>query len=114
MAKIQRARQYRKQRYLELKALIEQKGPPIFFFTFSVVDNYLPDLHRLLEVPNNATPAIWIKAVIDHPHITDSYLIIRLEEFNKDWWHHVMDALWKWLRYKWQGRGSIHAMVVQN
>ena len=68
----------------------------------------LPDLHTLLEEPNNATPAIWIKAVIDLPHITDFYLITRLEEFNKHWLHHVMDAKWKWLPYQWQGLGSIH------
>ena len=32
VAKIQGTRQYWYQRYLELKALIEQKGPPTFFF----------------------------------------------------------------------------------
>ena len=109
VAKIQETRQYWYQRYLEFKALIEQKGPPTFFFTFSAADNYWPDLHRLLGEPNNATPAIRIKAVMEHPHITDSHFVTRLEEFNKQWLHHVMDAEWKWIRYEWQARGSIHA-----
>ena len=109
VAKIQGTRQYWYQRYLELKALIEQKGAPTFFFTFSAADNYWPDLHRLLEEPNNATPAIQIKAVINHPHITDSHFVARLEEFNKHWVDQVLCAEWKLLRYEWQARGSIHA-----
>ena len=108
VAKIQGTRQYWYQRCLELKALIEQKGPPTFFFKFSGADNQWPDRHRLLEEPNNATPAIGIKAVIDHPHNTDSYFITRLEVCNKHWLHHVMDAEWKWIRCEWQARGSIH------
>ena len=78
-------------------------------FFSHLVQQTTTDLHRLLEEPNNATPAIWIKAGIDHPHITDSYLITSLDEFNKHWLHHVMDDEWKWLRYEWQGRGSIRA-----
>ena len=77
--------------------------------TFSAADNNLADLQRRLEEPHNATLAIWIKAIIEHPHITDSYFITILEEFNKHWLHHVMDAEWKCLCYEWQGRGSIHA-----
>ena len=114
VAKIQGTRQYWYQRYLELKALIEQKGPPTFFFTFSAADNYWPDLHRLLGEPNNATPAIRIKAVLEHPHITDSHFITRLEEFNKQWLHHVMDAEWKWFVMNGKLVGVYMLMVVQN
>ena len=80
VAKIQGTKQYWYQRYQELKALITQKGAPTFFFTFSATDNYWPDLHRLLQEPNNAT-LIRIRAVIDHPHLKDSYFVSRLDEF---------------------------------
>ena len=109
VAKIQGTRQYWHQRYQELKALITQKGAPTFFFTFSAADNYWPDLHRLLQEPEDPTPSIRIKAVIDHPHLTDSYFVTRLEEFCTHWLDNVLGTEWKWLRYEWQARGSIHA-----
>ena len=68
-------RNYWYQRYQELKALITQKGAPTFFFTFSAADNVRPDLHRLLQEPNNAVPSIRIRAVIDNPHVTDAFFV---------------------------------------
>ena len=82
VVKIRGTKQYWYQRYQELKGLISQKGAPTFFFTFSAADNYWPDLHRLLQEPNNATPSVRIRAVIDHPHITDAYFVSRLDEFS--------------------------------
>jgi len=52
------------------------KGTPTFFFTFSAADNYWPDLHQLLQEPNNATPSIRIRAL----NLTDSYFVSRLNE----------------------------------
>jgi len=73
-------------------------------------NNYWPDLHRLLQEPDNATPSIRIRAVIDHPHLTYSYFVTRLDEFSSlPWLVEVMIAEWKWLRFEWQARGSIHA-----
>ena len=109
VAKIQGPKQYWYQRYQELKALITEKGAPTFFVTFSAADNYWPDLYRLLQEPNNATPSIRIRAVIDHPHLTDSYFVTRLDEFSSHWLDQVMNVEWKWLRFEWQARGSIHA-----
>ena len=109
LAKIQGTKQYWYQRYQELKALITQKGAPTFFFTFSAADNYWPDLHRLLQAPNNGTPSIRINAVIDNPHLTDSYFVSRLDEFAYVWLEQVLDTEWKWLCFEWQARGSIHA-----
>ena len=79
VAKMQGTKQYWYQPYQELKALMTQIGAPTFFFTFSAADNYWPDLHRLLQEPNNATPSVRIKAVIDHSHITDAYFVSRLD-----------------------------------
>ena len=69
------------QRYQELKVLITQKGTATFFFTFSAANNYSPDLHRLLQEPNNAVPSTPIRAVIDNHHITDAFFVSRLDEF---------------------------------
>ena len=110
VAKIQVTKQYWYQRFHELKALITQKGPPTFFFTFSAAENYWPDLHRLLQEPDNATLSIRIRAVIDHPHLTGSYFVSRLGEFTNLWLARVLDTEWKWLRFEWQARGSIHAL----
>ena len=82
---------------------------PTFFFPFSAADNYWPDLHPLLQEPNNAVPSIRIRAFIDSPHITDAYFVSRLNEFCTHWPDHEMDVEWKWLRFEWQARGSIHA-----
>ena len=43
-----RSHPYWYQRYSELTALIEHKGPPTFFWTVSSADNYWPELHHLL------------------------------------------------------------------
>ena len=97
IAKIQGTTQYWYQCYQELKALITQKGAPTFFF--SAAENYWPDLHRLLQEPNNATPSIHIKAVIDNPHLTDSCIVSRMDEFSNAWLGGILDTGWKWLRF---------------
>ena len=113
VAKIHGLKQYWYQRYQELKALITRKWVPTFFFTLSTADNYWPDLHRLLQEPNNATPSIRVRAVIDHPHLTYSYFVTRLDEFSSlPWLVEVMITEWKWLRFEWQARGSIHCTWV--
>ena len=109
VAKIQGTKQNWYQRYQELKSLITQKGAPTFFFTFSAADNYWPDLHRLVQEPNNAIPSVRIRAVIDNLHITEAFFVSRLDEFCSHWLDRVMSAEWKWLRFEWQARGSIHA-----
>ena len=97
VAKIQGTKQYWYQCYQELKALITQKGAPTFFFTFSAADNYWPDLHRLLQEPNNARPSIRIKSC----H--------RQSTLDNVWLDQVLQTEWKWHRFEWQARGSIHA-----
>ena len=114
VAKIQGTKQYWYQRYQELKALITQKGAPTFHFTFSAADNYWPDLHRLLQEPNNAVPSVRVGAVIDNRHITDAFFVSRLDEFCSHWLDRVIDGKWKWLRFEWQARGSIYAHGCAN
>ncbi len=109
VSKVQGTNQYWYQRLQELLALIEQKGCPTFFFTFSAADSHWPDLQRLLQNNDGATRTERAQAVIDNPHLTDWFFMQRLEEFNRHWLNSVMDAEWFWYRFEYQARGSIHA-----
>ena len=97
VAKIQGTKQYWYQRYQELKALITQKGAPTFFFTFSAADNVRPDLHRLLQEPNNAVPSIRIRLSLTILTSQMLSLFHRLDEFCSHWLDSVIDAKWKWI-----------------
>ena len=61
--------------YQELKALLQQKGPATFFWTVSIVDNYWPELHSLMQHNPQAgnTHSMRVNAVINNPHITDFF-----------------------------------------
>ncbi|XP_028394469.1 uncharacterized protein LOC114518663 [Dendronephthya gigantea] len=109
VSKIQGTNQYWYQRLQELLALIEQKGCPTFFFTFSAADSHWPDLQRLLQSNEGASRTERAQAVIDNPHLTDWFFMQRLQEFIKHWLQGVLDAEWFWYRFEYQARGSIHA-----
>lgn len=108
-AKTQGSRQYWYARYLDLKALLEQKGSPTFFFTFSSADNYWPELHSLMPHQPNITHSARVQFVIRNPHITDWYFHSKLTDFIEHWLHQTLDAEWHWFRYEYQARGSTHA-----
>lgn len=67
-ATLQGSSQYWWQRHQELKALLEQKGSPTFFWTVCSADNYWPELHILLphEPISVRTHSMRIQAVIDN------------------------------------------------
>ena len=111
VSKVQGTKQYWYQRSLELKALIQTKGPPTFFFTVSAADTYWPELHINLMPHDNANPthSMKINAVINNPHITDWYFTKRLSDLSKHWLYDQMDAEWHWYRFEYQSRGSTHA-----
>jgi hypothetical protein len=56
-------------RYQDLKALLEQKGSPTFFFTFSSADNYWPELHSLMPHQADVTHSTRVQFVISNPHM---------------------------------------------
>ena len=109
VSKVQGTNQYWYQRLQELLALLEQKGCPTFFFTFSAADSHWPDLQRLLQNDEGATRSQRAQAVIDNPHLTDWFFVQRLEAFVTHWFNGVLDAEWYWYRFEYQARGSIHA-----
>jgi len=67
-AMIQGSSQYWYQRYLELKALLEQMGPSTFFWMVSTADCHWPQLHNLLTQKSNPpTYSDCVQAIIDQP-----------------------------------------------
>ena len=82
------------QRYQELHALLDQKGPPTFFWTVSSADTYWPELHKLMIQPNPApaTHSMRIQAVINNPHITDWYFTTQLSDWVEHWLYKTLDA----------------------
>ena len=109
-AKVQGSHPYWFQRYCELRTLIEQKGPPTFFWKVSSADNHWPELHSLMPHPPNAEDySTRIHAVIDNPHITDWFFTTKLTDWVQHWLYDALGAEWHWYRYEYQARGSIHA-----
>ena len=112
-AKVQGSNSYWYQRCSELRTLIEQKGPPTFFWTVSSADNFWPELHKLMPYVEGEeiSHGMRVQAVIDNPHITDWFFSSKLS----DWLHHwlydslAIGAEWHWYRYEYQARGSTHA-----
>ena len=90
VSKVQGTSPYWCQRLQELLALIEQKGCPTFFFTFSAGDTYWPELQRLLQNEEGATWSEQGQAVIDNPHLTDWFFKQRLDDFIRHWLHGVV------------------------
>ncbi|RMZ93574.1 ATP-dependent DNA helicase pif1, partial [Brachionus plicatilis] len=97
------------QRRSELESTFEQKKPATVFFTFSYADNYWEDLHRLLPGGFSTDPKKRYFNVLNNPHLVDWYFGIRLNEFLKIVFGGILDCEWRWHRYEWQSRSSIHA-----
>ena len=47
--------------------------------------------------------------VLNNPHIVDWYFGFRLSEFLKVVFDGILNCEWRWLRYEWQSRSTIHA-----
>ena len=65
--------------------------------------------HSSINSLEHAVPSVRIRAVIDNPHITDAFFVPQLDKFCSHWLDRVLNAKWKWLRFEWQARCSIHA-----
>ena len=98
------------QRYNELRALIEQKVPPTFFWTVSSADTFWSELHDLLPHPAGITPQnARICAIINNPHITDWFFYTKLTDWVQHWLYDALGADWHWYRFEYQACGSTHA-----
>ena len=93
----------------DLKAIIDNKGVPTNFFTFSVADMHWPELHSLFNCQTDQlTNEERRQNVIKNPHIVDWFFTKRIESFIKYWLYHTLKAEWHWYRFEYQARGSIH------
>ena len=90
VSKVQGTNPYRYQRLQELLTLIEQKGCPTFFVTFSAADSYSPELQKLFQNEEDATRSEQVQAVIDNPHLTDWFFKQHLDDFIRHWLHGVL------------------------
>jgi len=54
-------------------------------------------------------PKIRYQNILDNPHIVDWYFSYRLNEFLKVVFDGILECEWRWHRYEWQSRSSIHA-----
>jgi hypothetical protein len=78
------------------------------FFTFSYADNHMNDLHKLMPGGFSNCPKQRYKNVLNNPHLVDFYFSFRLTEFLKVVFDGILDCEWRWHRYEWQSRSSIH------
>lgn len=86
----------------------QTKGCTTLSFTLSAADNHWEDMHRLMPPRYENFAAGRRAAVIDSPHIADSYFGTRVDQFTNAFFDGVLSAKWKWVRHEYQGRGSIH------
>lgn len=50
--------------------------------------------------------------VLNNPHLVDWYFSYRLNTFLKYFFDDMLECEWRWHRYEWQSRSSIHAHGV--
>ncbi|CAF1045089.1 unnamed protein product [Brachionus calyciflorus] len=93
----------------ELEATFEQMKTATAFFTFSYPDHHLHDLHRLMPGPPAEGKAQKYRNLMNNPHLVDWFFSYRLNEFLKVVFDDILDCEWRWHRYEWQSRSSIHA-----
>jgi hypothetical protein len=106
----------------ELESLIEAKGMPTFWFTWSAADNHWEDLHRLLY-PGTTPPTFGTQSVMDelkkalhrrklvrkNPHLVDEYFLARAEEVFKTFLtKKCINIKYHWFRIEYQKRGMAH------
>ena len=80
--KVQGTSQFWYQKHQELRALLDQKGPPTFFWTVSSADMHWPKLHDLMPSQGGTESTIQSRAqaVIGNPHLTDWFFSSKLNK----------------------------------
>ena len=107
----------------ELEALIEVKGIPTAWFTFSAADNHWCDLHDLLykkdEVRvnnrryvdfNEKEKLVFRMNILqNYHHLVDQYFYMRFQAFLKEYFsENCLDVDYCWFRVEYQSRGTAH------
>ena len=122
----------------ELNAIIESKGPPHGFFTFSFADRYInhsisykffyvqslivlfllnrydPALKEFLFLPLDASQDRVDQCLLENPQHVNWFFIHKMSVIKNVWIEailkgHTDNGGWWWYRFEWQFRGVIHA-----
>eukprot|EP00475_Leptophrys_vorax_P027414 TRINITY_DN390_c0_g1_i3.p1 TRINITY_DN390_c0_g1~~TRINITY_DN390_c0_g1_i3.p1 ORF type:complete len:1263 (+),score=286.93 TRINITY_DN390_c0_g1_i3:1057-4845(+) len=96
--------------YLRQQELIQtfnSKGAGTIFLTLSFADYHWYDLHKLLGTAGD-TIEKRIEAVRDNPHICVWFFVRIVEKFVDVWLGNLLKSEWKWYRFEFQHRNSIH------
>jgi hypothetical protein len=115
LANINGSTGYLYQRRVELETIIEERGAPTLWFSFSMADNHWHDLHRVLcptekvFATEEDAAAFRRKVVRENPHVVEEFFHRRVKAllhtfFGKD----GFEADWHWIRYELQKRGAFH------
>ena len=91
-----------------LQNMVEQKGCPNIFFTFSSAEAYWPDLIKLYD---SRMPKIWLDKMIllqKKTSLIDWYFMQRFDIFIKILFDKIYPSEWFWYRIEFQHRGTIH------
>jgi hypothetical protein len=96
-------------RRTELEATMEQGKIATAFFTFSYPDTHWSDLQKLMPGAPAKTYSEKYKKVLENPHLVDWFFGHKLNEFLKVVFDEILQCEWRWHRYEWQSRSSIHA-----
>ncbi|RNA16317.1 ATP-dependent DNA helicase PIF1 [Brachionus plicatilis] len=72
-------------------------------------DHHWEELHNLMPGLKANLQSQKYKNLMDNPHLVDWFFSYRLNEFLKVVFDDILDCDWRWHRYEWQSRSSIHA-----
>ena len=98
----------------ELEACMDHKKMATVWYTFSMADNHWYDLHLLSGEEHKGNESEKAKKrrkwVRENQHIVDIYFCLRVQAMLKLFLgkHFSVTTIWKWMRYEYQNRGSIH------
>jgi len=89
----------------KLKSIIMQLGSPSIFLTFSCADLH----NRIMQSHMHTHPDCPALNVSNNPNVVCEVFVQQLKDLFKNYLDKVMDIIWKWLRYEFQNRYTIHA-----
>ena len=107
----------------ELEALMECKGMPTAWFTFSAADNHWHDLHKLIysnddvyynNIAYNDLDELQklrfrVNTIRDYQHIVDEFFFKRAKTFLEHYFSdRCLNVEYFWFRVEYQARGTAH------
>ena len=87
------------------------KYSPTAFLTYSFADHRCKTLHRLLGT-ENASATEKTEALRNNAHIAAWYFDARIKAIRKYIHKELLDVEYEWVRYEFQGRGTIHVHIA--